>query len=212
MPRFTFSGVLTRVLFGSRTVESIGSEVERLDRRRAFVVCSTPQQREGELLRDILGNSCIDVYSGAVLHTPTRVTKDALHALSGAAADCIVSIGGGSAIGLGKALALRAEMPQICVPTTYAGSEMTPILGQTEDGEKITLTAPAILPKVVVYDVELTKSLPTRLSAASGLNAIAHAAEALYAAERQSNHQLVCSGRHRSVGPIVAADNVGSDG
>jgi len=89
---------------------------------------------------------------------------------------------------------------------------MTPILGQTEDGEKITLTAPAILPKVVVYDVELTKSLPTRLSAASGLNAIAHAAEALYAAERQSNHQLVCSGRHRSVGPIVAADNVGSDG
>ncbi len=181
MPRFTFSGVPTRVLFGSRTIESIGSEVERLDRKRAFVVCSALQQREGELLRDLLGESCIDVYSGAVLHTPTSVTKDAMHVMVGAAADCIVSIGGGSAIGVGKALALRAGIPQICVPTTYAGSEMTPILGQTEDGEKTTLTDPAILPKTVIYDVELTKSLPTRLSAASGLNAIAHAAEALYA-------------------------------
>src|SRR5215470_15253240 len=102
MPRFTFPGVPTRVLFGSRTVESIGSEVERLDRRRAFVVCSALQQREGERLRDLLGKFCIDVYSGAVLHTPTGVTNDALCALNSAAADCVVSIGGGSAIGLGK--------------------------------------------------------------------------------------------------------------
>ncbi|MDH2384483.1 maleylacetate reductase [Bradyrhizobium sp. CER78] len=181
MPRFTFSGLPTRVVFGSRTIGSIGSEVERLDRRRAFVVCSAAQQREGEMVCDLLGRSCSDVYAGAVLHTPTSVTKDAMHAMVGAVSDCIVSIGGGSAIGLGKALALRTGIPQICVPTTYAGSEMTPILGQTEDAEKTTLADPAILPKTVIYDVELTKSLPKRLAAASGLNAIAHAAEALYA-------------------------------
>ncbi|MGM4916266.1 maleylacetate reductase [Tardiphaga sp. 813_E8_N1_3] len=181
MHPFTFSGLPTRVIFGSGTIEAIGSEVERLDKKRAFIVCSEPQKREGERLGQLLGNACVDVYSGAVLHTPVRVTKDAIRATTGAASDCVVSIGGGSAIGLGKAIALRLGIPQICVPTTYAGSEMTPILGQMEDGEKKTLTDPTILPKTVIYDIELTKSLPARLSAASGLNAIAHAAEALYA-------------------------------
>jgi maleylacetate reductase len=181
MQPFTFAGVPTRVVFGSRAVDSIGDEVARLGKKRVFVVCSEPQKHDAERLRDLLGSACIDIYSGAVLHTPVGVTKEAVRATIGAAADCVVSIGGGSAIGLGKALALRMGLPQICVPTTYAGSEMTPILGQTEDGEKKTLSDPAILPKAVIYDVELTKSLPSLFSAASGLNAIAHAAEALYA-------------------------------
>ncbi len=181
MHSFTFAGVPTRVVFGSRTVDSIGDEVARLGKKRVFVVCSEPQKHDAERLRNLLGSTCAELYSGAVLHTPIGVTKHAVRATMGAAADCVVSIGGGSAIGLGKAIALRMGLPHICVPTTYAGSEMTPILGQTEDGEKRTLSDPAILPKAVIYDVELTKSLPKRLSAASGINAIAHAAEALYA-------------------------------
>jgi alcohol dehydrogenase class IV len=98
--------------------------------------------------------------------------------------DGLVSIGGGSAIGLGKAIALRTDLPQIVVPTTYSGSEMTAILGETEGGNKVTQVGPKILPEVVIYDIDLTFSLPVKSSGASGINAIAHAVEALYAKDR----------------------------
>jgi alcohol dehydrogenase class IV len=92
-----------------------------------------------------------------------------------------VSVGGGSTTGLGKAIALRTDAPQLAIPTTYAGSEMTPIIGETEGSAKKTQTTAKVLPEAVIYDVELTLSLPSRLSATSGMNAIAHAVEALYA-------------------------------
>ena len=100
------------------------------------------------------------------------------------------------ASGLGKALALRTDLPQIVIPTTYAGSEMTPILGQTENGIKTTLNSPTVLPEVVLYDVDLTLSLPQHLSATSGVNAIAHAIEALYA---QNGNPVI---------DLIAADGV----
>jgi maleylacetate reductase len=200
MQSFIFSGVPTRVVFGSHTILSIGSEVDRLGKRRAFIVCSEPQRSDGERLRELLGATCIDMFSGAVLHTPIGVTENAIRFASAAAADCVVSIGGGSAIGLGKAICLSMGIPQVCLPTTYAGSEMTPILGQTDDGEKTTLNDPAILPKTVIYDVELTKSLPARLTAASGLNAIAHAAEALYA---QNGNPIISALAREGVAALV---------
>lgn len=119
------------------------------------------------------------------MHTPTDVTARALDQLRSTETDCLVALGGGSAIGLGKALALRTGLPQIAIPTTYAGSEATPILGQTKDGVKTTQRTLDVLPEVIIYDVALTLSLPPALSATSGLNAIAHAVEALYA--RDSN-------------------------
>ena len=97
--------------------------------------------------------------------------------------DCVVAVGGGSTTGLGKAIALRTDLPQIVVPTTYAGSEMTDILGETKAGAKTTQRAPGIQPEVVIYDVDLTLGLPPALSATSGMNAIAHAIEALYAVD-----------------------------
>jgi alcohol dehydrogenase class IV len=115
------------------------------------------------------------------MHTPLDVTEAALSQLRAAECDGLVAIGGGSTIGLGKALALRTDLPQIAVPTTYAGSEMTTILGETKKGRKTTLRSPKVLPEVVIYDVDLTISLPPGLSAVSGVNAIAHAVEALYA-------------------------------
>ncbi len=99
-------------------------------------------------------------------------------------ADCVVSLGGGSTTGLGKAMAWRTDIPQIVIPTTYAGSEVTPILGQTEGGSKTTLRSPKVTPEVVIYDPELTLGLPVGMSVTSGLNAIAHAAEGLYAPDR----------------------------
>jgi maleylacetate reductase len=95
-------------------------------------------------------------------------------------ADCIVALGGGSTIGLAKALALRTDLPQIVLPTTYAGSEATPVLGETREGQKSTIRSMKVLPEVV-YDVELTYGLPPAISLVSGINAIAHAVEALYA-------------------------------
>jgi alcohol dehydrogenase class IV len=95
----------------------------------------------------------------------------------------LIAIGGGSAIGLSKALALRTDLPQIVIPTTYAGSEATPVLGETREGVKHTLRSAKVLPETILYDIELTVGLPVRVSMASGLNAMAHAAEALYSAD-----------------------------
>ena len=117
------------------------------------------------------------------MHTPVEVTEAAMAVVGALGVDCVVAVGGGSTTGLGKAIALRTELPQIVVPTTYAGSEMTDILGETKAGAKTTQRAPAIQPEVVIYDVDLTLGLPPALSATSGMNAIAHAVEALYAVD-----------------------------
>jgi maleylacetate reductase len=117
------------------------------------------------------------MFSEAAAHRPTQVTEQALSIITERRADCVVCLGGGSAIGLGKALAHRTGVDQVCIPTTYAGSEMTPILGETSDGRKATIRSQKVLPEVVIYDVQLTMGLPAPMSAASGMNAMAYAAE-----------------------------------
>ena len=116
------------------------------------------------------------------MHTPVEVTERALENIGGA--DGLVSLGGGSAIGLGKALALRMGVPHIAIPTTYSGSEISPILGQTREGKKTTIRDKRVVPQAVIYDVALTLSLPLDVTASSGFNAMAHAFEALYALDR----------------------------
>jgi maleylacetate reductase len=118
------------------------------------------------------------------MHTPVDVTETAVAAYRSAGADCVVSLGGGSTTGLGKAIATRTGADQIAVPTTYAGSEMTDILGETSGGEKTTRRDASIRPEVVVYDVDLTLTLPVGLTVTSALNAIAHAMEGFYAPDR----------------------------
>jgi maleylacetate reductase len=120
------------------------------------------------------------------MHTPVDVTRDALEHAQSIGADSIVAVGGGSTIGLGKAIALQTGLPQIAVPTTYAGSEATPILGQTAEGVKTTLTDPEILPDIILYDPELVATLPAAMTVTSALNAVAHAVEALYARDRRT--------------------------
>ena len=105
--------------------------------------------------------------------------------------DCLVALGGGSTTGLGKAIAYRTDLPQIVIPTSYAGSEVTPILGQTQDGKKTTLKSSRVLPEVVLYDPELSRGLPVLMSVTSGINAVAHAAEALYAQDRNPISSLI---------------------
>ena len=181
MRPFVYTALPARVVFGSGTLARVPEEVRALGRRRALVL-STPQQRpEAEALAARLGDLSAGVFAEAAMHTPVEVTGRALEAVRATGADCTVALGGGSTTGLGKAIALRTDLPQVVVPTTYAGSEATPILGETEAGRKTTQRSPKVLPEVIVYDVDLTLTLPPGLSATSGMNAIAHAVEALYA-------------------------------
>ena len=184
MQPFVYDALPMRVVFGAGTIGGVRAEVERLGASRALVLTTPNQQADGERIAALLGPLAAGVFSGATMHTPTHVTEAALARLTAAGAQCVVAIGGGSTTGLGKALALRTGVDQVCIPTTYAGSEMTPILGETSDGAKTTRRDAAILPETVIYDVDLTLRLPVGLSAVSGINAIAHAVEALYAETR----------------------------
>ena len=173
-----------RVLHGVGMRRRVADELGRLDAGRALVLTTPGRSGLGGELSGILGPAAAGVYSRAAMHTPVDVTEDALGLVSGLGVDSVVAAGGGSTIGLAKAIALRTGLPQIAIPTTYAGSEATPILGQTEGGRKTTIRDMGVLPDVVLYDPELVATLPPGMTATSGLNAMAHAAEALYAEDR----------------------------
>lgn len=178
---FIYQMVPARVVFGRGTSAALPAEAERLGLNRLLVL-STPEQ--GSLagrVQQLLGERAAGAFNGATMHTPVDVTERALEVVRAERIDGVVAVGGGSTTGLGKAIALRTDLPQIVLPTTYAGSEMTPILGETQDGRKTTQRSPKIQPEVVIYDVDLTLSLPPTMSALSAFNAIAHAIEALYA-------------------------------
>ena len=146
-----------------------------------------------------LGGSFAGLFPGAVMHTPVGVTEEAVKRAADVNADGVVAVGGGSTIGLGKAISRRTGLPQIAIPTTYAGSEMTPILGETQDGAKTTRSSPEIMPNTVIYDVDLTLSLPVRIAAVSGMNALAHSVEALYAKDRNPVVSLVAADAIRAM-------------
>jgi maleylacetate reductase len=184
MRSFTYAGSPARILFGPGRSAEIGNAVEEIGCRRALVLATSHQKADAEALSERLGALSVGVFAGAAMHTPVTVTLKALEIVRELRADCVVSLGGGSTTGLGKAIAYRTDLPQIVIPTTYAGSEVTPILGQTEDGRKTTVRHPSILPEVVVYDPDLTLGLPVAMSVTSGLNAMAHAVEGLYARDR----------------------------
>jgi alcohol dehydrogenase class IV len=179
IPPFKHEGLPSRVIFGAGSIAQAADEARALGARA--LVLSTPEQKgQGESLAAQLGALAVGVFSEAAMHTPVEVTERAMAVVAKLKADVVVSIGGGSTIGLGKAIALRTDLPQLAIPTTYAGSEMTPIIGQTEGGVKTTQRTLKVLPETVIYDSALTLSLPPKASGASGLNAVAHAVEALY--------------------------------
>ncbi|QVN19379.1 maleylacetate reductase [Burkholderia pyrrocinia] len=178
---FTYQMLPARVVFGQGTRTMLAAEADRLGLRRLLVLSTPEQAALADDVRRLLGSKAIGTFNGATMHTPVDVTERALDVVNAHDADGIVAVGGGSTTGLGKAIALRTDLPQMVLPTTYAGSEMTPILGETRDGRKVTQRGPKIQPEVVIYDVDLTLSLPPAISALSAFNAIAHAAEALYA-------------------------------
>jgi maleylacetate reductase len=209
MQPFVYNALPSRVIFGSGTISRLKSEIERAGCGRALLL-STPEQA-GSLrdIADLLGPLAAELFPHAAMHTPTDVTERALSKAQDCGADCTVSFGGGSSTGLGKAIALRTDLTQIAVPTTYAGSEVTPIIGETKDSVKVTQRTLKVLPEIVIYDVDFTLSLPQRLTVTSGTNAIAHAVEALYAEDRNPVISMMAEQAIGAMGralPAIVAD------
>ncbi|MFM0740545.1 maleylacetate reductase [Paraburkholderia xenovorans] len=178
---FVYNARPARVVFGAGSLQHLEREVLNLNAQRALILC-TPQQRDiGEALAARLGSRAVGIFDRAAMHVPMALAIEAREQAAALGADCAIAVGGGSTIGLGKAIALESGLPILAVPTTYAGSEMTPIYGLTENSLKRTGTDLRVLPRTVIYDPELTVSLPVDLSVTSAINAIAHAAEGLYA-------------------------------
>jgi maleylacetate reductase len=180
---FTYESRAQRVLFGAGTLAQAPEELDRLGARKALVLCTAPQRAQAEQVAALLGPRAAGIFDGAVMHVPLASAEAARAAAAEAGADALVAVGGGSTVGLAKAIALVSPLPVLAIPTTYAGSEMTPIYGLTENGLKRTGRDARVLPRSVLYDPALTLALPVGLSIVSGINAIAHAAEGLYAAD-----------------------------
>jgi maleylacetate reductase len=171
----------SRVIFGPGTLSQLPDELQRLGARRALVLSTPDQLVNAERVATLLGDCAAGIFSKAMMHVPVETVRQAREEARRLGADCAVAIGGGSTVGLGKAIALESGLPIIAIPTTYAGSEMTPIFGLTEGSLKKTGRDPRVLPRTVIYDPELSATLPLSVTVTSAINAIAHAAEGLYA-------------------------------
>lgn len=177
---FVYDALPGRVVFGPGSRHRLGDEAARLGSERIVVVGATSEDGLASELSSILGDRVVGRFSDVVQHVPVGKARAATTLVRDLAADTVLTIGGGSATGLGKAIALERDVIQIAVPTTYAGSEMTAIWGLTDGDHKQTGSDLRVKPEVVVYDPELTLTLPAHVAGPSGMNALAHAVEALY--------------------------------
>jgi maleylacetate reductase len=181
-PPFARTSLPGRIVFGDGSLDLLGDELDQHDLRGAMLIAADYDARLAEQGRDALGDLVRLNWGEVRQHVPRELAERAAAAAAAAGADVLVAIGGGSATGLGKAVAVSTGLPLVAVPTTYAGSEMTPIFGLTSDGDKKTARDARALPRIVVYDPRLLTTLPPAVVGPSGLNALAHCAEALWAA------------------------------
>ncbi|MEU8946531.1 maleylacetate reductase [Streptomyces sp. NPDC048489] len=190
--RFLHDTLPQRVRFASgEAAESLGDEVAALGARRVLVIAGAAERALAERVTG--GLPVVHLHDEVVMHVPVEVAERARAAAAAHDADVLVSVGGGSTTGLAKAVALTTGLPIVAVPTTYAGSEATPVWGLTEGSAKTTGTDPRVLPRAVVYDAALTLGLPADLSAASGLNAVAHCVDSLWAPRTDPVNQALAA-------------------
>jgi maleylacetate reductase len=189
---FVFDQPAQRVIFGAGRLASLRDEVARLGLRRVVVISTPQESRFAEDAARRLADLSAGIYPEvAAQHVPVELLARARERVEALRVDGYVAVGGGSTIGVAKAMALDTGLPVVAVPTTYAGSEMTPIYGITEAGVKKTGRDRRVLPKTVIYDAHLTVSLPPHISGPSGINAMAHCVEALYAQDGNPITSLV---------------------
>ncbi|SCL27340.1 maleylacetate reductase [Micromonospora rhizosphaerae] len=188
---FVHEGLPGRIVFGAGSRLKLAGELDLMGVDRVLMIVAPDLVVLGDELAAQLGGRVVGRFTEVREHVPiaTAVRARALAAELGA--DALLSIGGGSSTGTAKAIALTSGLPLVAVPTTYAGSEVTPVWGITENARKTTGTDPRVLPRVVVYDPELTVGLPLALSSASALNAVAHCVDALWAPRRSPISDLI---------------------
>lgn len=172
-----------KVVFARGALSQIGSEVAALNKKRILLISDESASAHAKRLSGELGSLVVQSVDHVVMHVPDEFSAPIVASAQKNEIDLVISIGGGSSTGLGKIVALDAQINLMAVPTTYAGSEMTTIWGRTRNNQKLTGRDIAVLPKTTIYDPELTYSLPLSISVNSGMNAIAHAVEALYASD-----------------------------
>lgn len=178
---FAYDALPGRVVFASGARARVAEEVDRLGVQRVLLVAARGRMdAHGEQIRAGLGSRCVGWFDEIRVHVPVTLVRSGVAAAQATSADALVSLGGGSATGMAKAIARELGLPIVAVPTTYAGSEMTPIWGTTSDHRKQTGRDHAVLPRTVIYDPELTVSMPPGVTGPSGMNALAHCIEALY--------------------------------
>lgn len=181
MEPFVYEALAGRVVFGVGAFARIPEELDRLGLCRLILIADRSGRPWADRLAGLLGERVVGTIGEVRPHVPIAAAEAARELARTRQADGIVTMGGGSATGLGKAVALDQPLPILAVPTTYAGSEVTPIWGLTRGAHKETGRDPVVQPKTVVYDPVLTLSLPPAIAGPSGMNALAHCAEALYA-------------------------------
>lgn len=206
MDEFHYTGYAQEVIFGRGSYARIGEATERFGWRRLMLCSSDSLRRNGSIatIESELGERLVAIYNRAQPHIPEFQVAEAVELAEQHEVDALIGMGGGSPLGLAKAVSFALEekrsglrtvspiaqplVPVVAIPTTYAGSEMTPVYGVTRqvDGvaRKIAVTDPKITPKLVIYDPQLTLGLPPPVTASTGINALAHCIEALYSITR----------------------------
>ncbi len=216
VPDFRYDALPGRVVFGVGAARTeLAGELDRLGVRRVLLVATEQELPLARALSAPFDDRVVGVVTDVRMHVPVESAEAAREAAASCDADVVLSVGGGSTTGTAKAVALTTGLPVVAVPTTYAGSEVTPVWGLTEGGRKTTGKDPRVLPRVVVYDPELTLTLPAGLSAASGLNALAHCVEAFWAPGANPITSLVAEEGIRALAaglPAVTQDPTGMPG
>jgi maleylacetate reductase len=199
MQPFVYAALPTRVVFGRGKISEVAVEAQRLGMKRPLVITTKHQSDSGvSIIRSAGGVA----FAGAAMHTPVDVTEAALAIVTAEGCDGTIALGGGSSTGLGKAIAFRTDLPQLVIPTSYAGSEMTNILGETADGAKTTKRDAKIQPETVIYDADLLDT---------GMNAIAHAVEGLYAVDGNPIVSLMAEEGIRALANALPMGKAGHD-
>ncbi len=188
---FSYGALSVRAVFGVGRAGTLAQELDRLGAQRIMVACTARGPQRYRAVIASLGSRCAGIFAGAEPHCPEPVVTAALERFLSLDADGVVTVGGGSTIGLGKAIAARTGKPFLAIPTTYSGSEMTPIYGIKIGAEKRTQRDPRAMARTVIYDPELTLDLPAHETATTGMNGLAHCVEALYPAEPNPVARLI---------------------
>lgn len=201
--QFSYGARAVRVVFGDGATDCLGAELQALERTRVLLIGTPGRAAQLAAIRETLGGLVVGTFEGARLHVPGEVVDAALGEARRCTPDVLLAVGGGSAIGLAKALAHQTGFTVAAVPTTYSGSEMTSIWGRTDGAKKLTERDERAAPSLVVYDPLLTLGLSAKTSAASGMNAIAHAVEAFYAPDTNPIANLFATQALRLLGSAL---------